>query len=55
MSDVELLDSIWRCCCNHTYDSAIGYTNLMQNKIIALKAHLLVLEHEQAYKNEQTK
>lgn len=54
-TDAELLDDIQRCCKNGTYDAAIGYTNLMHNKIIALKAHLLILEHEQAYKKEQQK
>lgn len=33
---------------NGNYNEAIEYTNQMTNRTIAIKAHLLVIEHEAA-------
>jgi hypothetical protein len=47
-SDKELLQWAKEAMLAKNYDLAIDYTNKMQNKGIALKAHLLIIEHEMA-------
>lgn len=46
MKDKELLQKAKEAMKAGLYDKAIEATNAMQNKIIALKAHLLIIEHE---------
>lgn len=46
MEQRELIPEIKRLCMAREYDSAIALTDQIQNKEIAVKAHLLCVEHE---------
>ena len=46
MTDKELLILSCKAMKAMDYEKAIEYTNEMQNKAIAIKAHLLIIEHE---------
>lgn len=47
MEKGNLIAEIKRLCNAHQYDEAIKLTNEIPHKIIALKAHILCIEHEQ--------
>lgn len=47
MNQKTLIESIKRLCNELKHDEAIALTNKIQNKEIAIKAHLLCMEHEQ--------
>ena len=47
-SDKKLLQCAKGAMMVKNYDLAIEFTNRMQNKSIALKAHILIIEHEKA-------
>ncbi|MFM7468507.1 MAG: hypothetical protein ACKO37_03280 [Vampirovibrionales bacterium] len=44
-NDANLLKLCQKSMKDGDYDAAIEYTNQMTNKTIAIKAHLLVIEH----------
>lgn len=46
--DLKLLNLCQKSMKNGNYNEAIEYTNQMTNRTIAIKAHLLVIEHEAA-------
>jgi hypothetical protein len=50
MNDQQLLNKAFEAMKDGCYDEAIRYTNMMGFKQIAIKAHLLIIEHEQAIK-----
>jgi len=48
MEQIELIPEIKRLCLEGRYDEAIVMTNDIKNKDIAIKAHLLCMEHEES-------
>lgn len=52
--DMALLRQAKQAMLCGMYDKAIELTNLMQCKPIAIKAHLLIIEHEQATKEAKS-
>jgi hypothetical protein len=52
MTDKELLSLSYKAMVSCNYEKAIEYTNLMKNKQIAIKAHLLIIEHELSNKEQ---
>lgn len=48
LSQLELIPAILRLCTEGKYNEAIAMTDQIQNKAVAVKAHLLCLEHEAA-------
>jgi cytochrome c-type biogenesis protein CcmH/NrfG len=47
-NDSQLLAFCQKAMMQGNYDEAIKYTNQMTNRTVAIKAHLLVIEHEAA-------
>jgi cytochrome c-type biogenesis protein CcmH/NrfG len=45
-NDSQLLAFCQKAMMQGNYDKAIEYTNQMANRTVAIKAHLLVIEHE---------
>lgn len=45
---LKLIQRIKNLCDEFKYDEAIALTNEIPNKLIATKAHLLCMEHEEA-------
>lgn len=43
----HIIEDIYTLCKQHKYDEAIAMTNKISDKIAALEAHLLCIEHEQ--------
>lgn len=50
MSDSEILKQVQTLAFSGEYDKAIELTNLISNKQVAIKAHLLVIELEKSSK-----
>ena len=48
MNQLNLIPEIQRLCDRGEYDAAIELTNEIDNNEIAVKAHLLCMEHEQS-------
>jgi hypothetical protein len=46
MKQTELITEIKRLCNEHKHDDAIKLTNEIEDKSIAVEAHLLCIEHE---------
>lgn len=55
MNQVDLIPKIKDLCIEGKYDEAIALTNLIENKRIAIEAHLLCIEHEQAILRQSKK
>ncbi len=47
-NDSQLLAFCQKAMVKGNYDEAIKYTNQMASRTVAIKAHLLVIEHEAA-------
>lgn len=47
MKQIELIPEIQRLCIAGHYDEAIKLTNQIEDEAIAIKAHLLCVEHEE--------
>lgn len=49
MKQIELIPEIKRLCVLCEFDKAIALTNKIQNKVIAIKAHILCIESEKNF------
>lgn len=51
MSKSDIIQQIFSLCESLKHDDAIKLTNNIENKSIAIKAHLLCIEHEMMCRN----
>lgn len=49
MDQIELIPEIKRLCRAREYDRAIELTNEIENEEIAVRAHVLCIQHERSY------
>ena len=55
MTDGQIVAEVHQLCKQHRYNAAIKRTNDIRNRNVAIKAHLLCIEHEQATLKKEDK
>lgn len=48
LEQLEIIPKVKQLCIEGKYDEAIALTDYIEDKTIAIKAHLLCIEHEEA-------